>query len=445
MENYASIQSGRAEDRREIAEVLVKRFQHNDRYKIPGYNSKYKTATIIEKFGTKVWPVAKLSDTNELALGGEKDSQEEGEGSEEKDSEEEEEIVDLVEPREPSDGGVGSPADDIDPVAAAIRNFPPNTRYIPPGPSAKTTKKKKKTKPQKTAPAPAYTPFRKSPRAPPPDNAIKNLTSDISDLTGGMKDIMGELARISARQDAQEKAARGKRSNYTRTLERFADGQGQDQDDSDSEEEEEPTHTVWASHSRNTRKHKKNKKRRDYWDEDDSSEEDSGLSRRARKSAENAEIAIPLSGVPLRLNIPEHKKVGAIVLEKWVTQYHSVGNYVNQHPPFQSADKGMSRNRMEAESWARMIDLCINEVGWKEAVTKKFMEVAVRRLMALELVVTGKPWQVAANMEENRAGYNPAETHVITEAAKQYKLIHSLTALPQTRKNRDAPAGAADK
>ena len=103
--------------------------------------------------------------------------------------------------------------------------------------------------------------------------------------------------------------------------------------------------------------------------------------------------------------------------------------------------KGQIRNRLEAETWARSMDLAINEDGWKATMKKKRAEVDVRRLLALEMSSGGTQWEVAAKLEENRQGINIDESSIVNKAMRQYKLEKQLTALPQ-RPDRPGPAGA---
>lgn len=46
----------------------------------------------------------------------------------------------------------------------------------------------------------------------------------------------------------------------------------------------------------------------------------------------------------------------------------------------------MGRNRFEAESWARTIKLPVYEMERKAAEVKKDLKVAVRRILALEVI-----------------------------------------------------------
>lgn len=55
-----------------------------------------------------------------------------------------------------------------------------------------------------------------------------------------------------------------------------------------------------------------------------------------------------------------------------------------------------------AESCARIIYLVENEAGWKAAVTKNVLKVAIRRILALEVVCRANidlPWDAIKDIE----------------------------------------------
>lgn len=79
------------------------------------------------------------------------------------------------------------------------------------------------------------------------------------------------------------------------------------------------------------------------------------------------------------------------------------------------------RNGFEAKSWATTMDLAINEMGWKAAVMKKFLEVAVRRILAFKVLYganTDRRWDAVSDIEEKRRGCNTQKTILVNQASK---------------------------
>lgn len=101
----------------------------------------------------------------------------------------------------------------------------------------------------------------------------------------------------------------------------------------------------------------------------------------------------------LDLNVEDKNRISATTCLRWVKQYGSDEQFVAQSPHFHK--KGQARNRLEAESCTRSLDLAINEYGWKATVNKNRTEVDARRLLELEICSSGKPWEVASLLEEN--------------------------------------------
>ena len=173
-----------------------------------------------------------------------------------------------------------------------------------------------------------------------------------------------------------------------------------------------------------------------------SSSDDEGNYKQRRKSAENADIQVPLSGLPMSLLVPEKERLGAITCLAWIRQHGTVTTFIQQSPDFNNSTKGGGtvRNRKDAEALARVLDLAINEQGWKAVCRLKWFEVAVRRIFALETACKNGNWEVASNLEEHRSGLGPDGLLAISRANKQYKLEKQLAALQQGKKS--AAAGA---
>lgn len=151
--------------------------------------------------------------------------------------------------------------------------------------------------------------------------------------------------------------------------------------------------------------------------ESDSDEDTRRRKRRAeckemkrRKVADRANALGPLSGLKLALNIHDEDRLAATTLLKWYTKYGTLCNWVEQFGTFETSK--MLTNKHEARSWAWMMDLLINEKGWKVVVTCKAMKDLARRLLALEL--TSEPnnnWDLASRLGENRKGIMSQKRH----------------------------------
>lgn len=98
---------------------------------------------------------------------------------------------------------------------------------------------------------------------------------------------------------------------------------------------------------------------------------------------------------------------------------------VEQNPAFEGSK--VARNKHKARSWARIMDLMVNKMGWKKTIKFKLMEVVARRLLALELASErNNNWDVESMMEEIHAGHDIDETVQINRELKQLKLRQSL-------------------
>lgn len=115
---------------------------------------------------------------------------------------------------------------------------------------------------------------------------------------------------------------------------------------------------------------KKKTKNKVYYESSSSYEAEDERSHRPSKSrlwAERKDLRIPVSGLPLHLNVMEHDRVAAASITDWVKKSWSVSAYVQNSVTFRG---DAERNRFKAEYWASNIDLTVNEMGWKAEVTK---------------------------------------------------------------------------
>lgn len=78
----------------------------------------------------------------------------------------------------------------------------------------------------------------------------------------------------------------------------------------------------------------------------------------------------------LDLNIHDGDGLAATTLLKWYTKYGTLSNWVEQSGTFDRSK--MMRNMHEARSWARTMDLLINERAWKDVITCRAMQVLAR-------------------------------------------------------------------
>lgn len=71
------------------------------------------------------------------------------------------------------------------------------------------------------------------------------------------------------------------------------------------------------------------------------------------------------------------------------------------------------RNLCVAESWAKTITLVVNKMRWKAALTKKFLEVVVQRILPLEVVYgasVDRPWDTIRDIERNHRRWGTQQT-----------------------------------
>lgn len=61
-------------------------------------------------------------------------------------------------------------------------------------------------------------------------------------------------------------------------------------------------------------------------------------------------------------------------------------------------------------------------------------------ILALEISSSGKPWEVASLLKENRHTITPKESLLVSRAMRQLKLEKQLAAIPQ-RSDNSGPAG----
>ena len=186
----------------------------------------------------------------------------------------------------------------------------------------------------------------------------------------------------------------------------------------------------------------KKKKKLVYIGDSSSSSDDETNYKQRRKAAENADIQVPLSGLPMSLLVPDKERLGAITCLAWIRQHGSVTTFIQQSPDFNKNVKGGGtvRNKKDAEALARMLDLAINEQGWSAVCKLKWFEVAVRRIFALETACKCGNWEVASNLEGHRRGLGPDGLLAISRVNKQYKLEKQLASLQQVKIS--AAAGA---
>lgn len=118
------------------------------------------------------------------------------------------------------------------------------------------------------------------------------------------------------------------------------------------------------------------------------------------RRAEEAQIVMPLSEWRLELNVANEHRISTITLHKWITSDGRVTKY-NRQSETLNKDK-QTRNLREAEFIARSIDMTISTGGWKTVSKYKYQEVKVQRLLAVELVASGRSWAESILIEEPR-------------------------------------------
>lgn len=94
-------------------------------------------------------------------------------------------------------------------------------------------------------------------------------------------------------------------------------------------------------------------------------------------------LQIAVKGTLFHLNVSGLSRIAALKIAMWVGQSRSDSNYIQIDTIFRD---DMAKNLSEAESWVRTIRLAVNDMVWKAAVAKKFKEVAVRWMFAMNVV-----------------------------------------------------------
>lgn len=94
--------------------------------------------------------------------------------------------------------------------------------------------------------------------------------------------------------------------------------------------------------------------------------------------------------------------------------WHCHTQYVRQSEVF--TEEKQTWSLKEEEFIARNIGAAIFTCGWSTVSKGPDQEFLVRRLLALELLASGRPWSDASILEESRVGYRPSGISVIKYA-----------------------------
>lgn len=187
--------------------------------------------------------------------------------------------------------------------------------------------------------------------------------------------------------------------------------------DVDDEEEEE----IEKAPETNEKK-KKSEKRYESSSNSESKDKRRDKQRKSRVRAERENLHIPVSGLLLQMNALESDRIAAASITDCVKQSGFFNAYVQNSSTFRGDTR---RNRFEAESLARTIDLVFNEMGWKAVVMKTFLEVTVRQILALE-VGSGnnmdEPWNAVRDIEENHRAWSTQQTTEVNKNVKGWNL-----------------------
>lgn len=123
----------------------------------------------------------------------------------------------------------------------------------------------------------------------------------------------------------------------------------------------------------------------------------------------NSNAFVPLSGLKLNLNMRDEYRVAKTKMARLYTENGTLKNTVHQSPHLDGTKVAGSNH--ETEPMAGMMDLIINDVGWKWTIKHKSIVVLVLYLLAIELVIKRDDnWDFASLFKEIHADHNINET-----------------------------------
>lgn len=117
-----------------------------------------------------------------------------------------------------------------------------------------------------------------------------------------------------------------------------------------------------------------------------------------KERAQKANISVTVGIGILEINVEEEEWVGAATAYRWIVSSNSVSNHFRNIPA--STKKLEHRIWCEALAWARMFDVRIANEGWKRFCVIPDFEISVRRLMAVEMTMEQRVWELARHVKE---------------------------------------------
>lgn len=124
----------------------------------------------------------------------------------------------------------------------------------------------------------------------------------------------------------------------------------------------------------------------------------------------------------MHLDVLGSDRIAPTLIASWAKQSRFVPTYMQNSGTFR---RDAGRNCFEAKSWARTIDLEVNELGWKSVFTKKFSEMTARRILALKVVYRNsmdRLLDAVRDAEENCRGLNTQKSKVVKNVFKNSNL-----------------------
>ena len=120
----------------------------------------------------------------------------------------------------------------------------------------------------------------------------------------------------------------------------------------------------------------------------------------------------------LTSSISEQNRIALSNIQHRVRMYGNITRSVNEGKWDDPQGRENKRNKFEALSLARGLDLDISSLGQEGAAKLPSAEVRVRRMIALERATEEGSWEVARMPEETFQGYDPETNRAVKEAIK---------------------------
>ena len=125
----------------------------------------------------------------------------------------------------------------------------------------------------------------------------------------------------------------------------------------------------------------------------------------------------------LTSSIAEQDKIALSNIKHRVHKFGNISRSITEGSWADPQGKENRRNKYEALSLARGLDLDISTLGQEGTARLPSAEVRIRRIVALERATSEGSWKVAQILEETFQGYDPETNRALKEAIKLKKSI----------------------